>query len=473
MKKSILFICSFLMIGATLSAQQQTIVNDALSFSKSYYFLTSRSAAMGGAAGTLKADLGAISINPAAIATYETNEIGVTPEYFNIQTKSDYLGYINSDKQDGGNLRNAGIVYTIQPKNSAFRYNIGFVYNRLNLYNTYNIIQGTSDINGSYWNEMANNLNTTSVDPHFKEWADANTIPPSSNNALFRMDNGNYIPNVSGQVLQMEDLSTAGRREEYALSFGINITENLYLGISGVIQHAKMLTVSALSEADALSANPHYKYETRTDVSGTGFGGKIGAFYLLNPEFTIGLSIHSPIFFSLTQHDEERIFVKSSGGSDFIRDPVKTTYNLMTPLQATLSFGYEFPRYGSINFDCEMSPYAMTNLSNSSGHNMDTYNDIIGDEAKFSSTFRLGGEYFVLRGLALRLGLGYSTAMSSSEKSAFNIGGGIGYNFGETSISLAYVRLDNKRDYTLYETSALVKTTMNSHFVTASLTYRF
>jgi hypothetical protein len=488
MKKPFL-IASILCFMNTTFAQQ---VYDALSFSQSYYHLTARSAAMGGASGALKSDFGAIAVNPAAIATYKTSELTFTPEFYSVLSKTNYENQVSTKHRNDVNINHAGIVYSFQTKRSPMRYNVGFAYNKLNAFNTNGLVQNAIvPIESAYWGQIARS--TDLRDTRFVESMSPSTVTPGTVNQKFLFEDANgTLPSSlnNTNVGQRALYSTAGFLGEYALSFGINLSEKVYLGVSAVVRDATKSLIYELSETSIVDPAYSYSYTRKNEESGVGFGGKLGIFILPTPEFSIGVSVQSPIFYSFSQRLEESIRVHHEAAStnNSTEDynyghinpttgnpyPTKVEYNLMTPLQATLSVSYAIQNIALLTLDYEMMPYSMTKYSNTDGDaTLLNNNNTLLKESNFGSSVRLGSEFYIWQGLAARLGGGFHTAPSADIKPAFNFGIGAGYNFGDIIVDLAYVYWAQKQNYPLYTNSSPVEVSYGKNFLTLSLAYRF
>ena len=370
MKKPFL-IAVILCFMNTVFAQQ---AGDALLLSQSYYHLTARSAAIGGASGSLKSDFGAIAVNPAAIATYKTSELTFTPELYSVLSKTNYEEQVNSKHKNGINVNHLGIVYSFQTRKSPIRYNFGFAYNKLNSFNANELVQNVSvPINNSYWGQIAKQENQRDIE--FVELYKRPTGVSTTQKYLFESDGS--LPTLNNNKIDQRALySTAGFLGEYALSFGVNISEKVYVGASAVVRDATKSLIYELFEKSIDDSTYRYSYSRKHEVLGVVFGGIVGILILPVPEFSIGISIQSPIFYSLTQRIEESINIppgaasapdEEAGISHYRYDPSETKYRLITPLQAAISFGYTIGNVALITLDYEMAPYAMAHYSNTEG----------------------------------------------------------------------------------------------------------
>jgi hypothetical protein len=442
---------------------------------------------MGGASGALRSDMGAIAVNPAAIVTYKTSELIFTPEFYRVQSTTNYHDQLNSKYKNDVNINNAGVVLSIQPRRSSTRYNFGFAYNKLNAFNANELIQNSTPvlIGDSYWGQIAKMENERD-----KRFVADHNHKPNGASGKYLFDADSTLPDGLLRIKQEAMYSAIGHMGEYALSFGANVSEKVYLGASVVVRDIKKSLVSQFREESAEDPDYQYAYNRAYDVSGLGFGGKVGILILPVPAFSMGLSVQTPIFYSLTRHSEGRINILPGKASflqerGFIYDKDTTiSYNLTTPLQLSLSLGYTFQGIAQITLDYDVTPYAITKYSNTEGDALilDRNNALLEANSKVGSSVRLGSEFYVWRGWVARLGGGYHTATSTWVKTAYNVGAGVGYDFGDTVIDLSYVyQQQNHEYYPLYTVAnpstswadPVVKTTYTKQFIALSLAYRF
>jgi hypothetical protein len=476
--KKLFFIVSALFFMNTAFAQQEAY--DAFSFSQPYYFSTARSAAMGGASGALRSDMGAIAVNPAAIVTYKTNEFIFTPEFYRVQSTTNYHDLLNSMYKNDVNNNNAGFVFSIQPKYSSTRYNFGFAYNKLNAFNANEIIQGVSvPIEGSYWHEIAD-VAKSGADGREKKVVNAYQKKSSSVTGKYLFNEDGSLP-VSGQVKQRDKYSTTGHMGEYALSFGANVSEKVYLGASVILRDTRKSFISEFHEESESDSVYRYNYNRMCNVSGLGFGGKVGILVLPVPAFSIGLSVQIPTFYSLIRRSEGRISIPSNAASASQNKDAtpydkhaEISYNLTTPLQLTVSLGYTFQNVAQVTLDYDATPYGMAKYSNAEGDALvlDSNNELL-KESRFGSSLRLGSEFYVWQGWIARVGGGYLTGAGTQIKAIYNVGAGFGYDFGNAAVDLSYVFQQQDHEYPLYTSSDLIKTTYTKQFIALSLAYRF
>jgi hypothetical protein len=351
----------------------------------------------------------------------------------------------------------------------------------LNAFNTNELVQTqNTEIGNSYWEQIAKQENQRDVD-----FVDLNKRPVGvspGQKYLFEAD-GSLPNDLRGTKIDQHALySTTGVLGEYALSFGVNLSEKVYIGASAIVRDATKSLIYELSEESVADADYRYAYARKHELLGLGFGGKLGVFILPLPELSIGISVQSPIFYSFTQRTEGTIKIPPGAASapnndaeHYVYDPhAETKYRLTTPLQATISFSYAIQNIALLTLDYEMTPYSMTQYANDDGDaTLIDHNNALLKESNFGSSVRIGGEFYVWKGMAARVGGGYHTAPNSDIKSSFVFGLGAGYNFGDILVDLAYVCRMQKQTYPLYTNSNPVEANYTKNFITLSLAYRF
>ena len=101
---SSLFLCGII---GTAHAQFE---KEALLFSQEYPGGTARFKGMGNVQTALGGDLSSIAGNPAGLGFYGQSDIGVTFNYFNNNSKTNYFGQSNSQNQGRFVIDNCGVV---------------------------------------------------------------------------------------------------------------------------------------------------------------------------------------------------------------------------------------------------------------------------------------------------------------------------------------------------------------------------
>ena len=143
MKKSGILVLMFLAGVGTVSAQRYDIGGsvidmngitalDMFNYSQtSHNFGTARSMAMGGALTSLGGDMASMSINPAGLGMYRTNEITLTPMVGVARASTDASPY-ESNTSTRFSMANFGFIFkAYEGMGKVLAVNIGFGYNRL------------------------------------------------------------------------------------------------------------------------------------------------------------------------------------------------------------------------------------------------------------------------------------------------------------------------------------------------------
>jgi long-subunit fatty acid transport protein len=187
---------------------------------------------------------------------------------------------------------------------------------------------------------------------------------------------------------------------------------------------------------------------------GSGFSFQLGAIVKPTEGLRIGLAYESPTWYTL--NDEFTQSVSATSGSTNgelprdVADPETTNiydpYNIQTPGKWTGSLAYVFGKKGLLSFDYGLKNY--NNIIFSPERDFTSLNqEIIKNTRTNTSEYRVGGEYRIKQ-FSLRGGYHFE---QSPYKNSVTIGnltsysGGIGYNFGDTKLDLAYV--NSKREF--------------------------
>ncbi|MFV0554518.1 MAG: hypothetical protein ACK5LR_07415, partial [Mangrovibacterium sp.] len=132
---------------------------------------TARATAMGNAFGAVGGDFTSSSINPAGLGLYVKDEFVATMQLGNYQNKASYLNMNTETAQDNFSLPNMGYVGIMKTdpslNSSLVTVNFGIGYNRMNNFNTSNIIRGTG-ATSSMLDILTDNVNIGYVDDFYE-----------------------------------------------------------------------------------------------------------------------------------------------------------------------------------------------------------------------------------------------------------------------------------------------------------------
>ncbi len=431
---------------------------DALRYSDIQVQGTARSAAMGNAFGALGGDFTSVSINPAGIGVYRSSEFTVTPIFGNTSVETNYLGTNRESSDFKFSLNNMGYVYTVPvaANNEAglVSINFGLGYNRVKDFNSDAVIQGYG-VNGSYMDYFADRANRGEWSNFYEElaWKTDVLLKDNNNNEYYSdFQDANY-----GQS-QRKTYSKNGSIDEYSLAMGLNFNHKLYLGVAWGINDLYYRQVTTIYENDEVGHTPpfvnNFQFNEYLTTYGVGHNFKFGAIYKPTNELRLGVSIHTPTFYRLS--DDFSTTMNSDvtyidGSETYKEDSPYNSYDyhLQTPLRATFSGAYVVGKNGLISVDYELVNYGKAKLKNGGdGENFFDQNAEISEAYKTSGNLRIGAELMATKNISLRGGFEYlqspynktafGTQQLNADANTMVYAGGIGYRTGYFFADLAY-----------------------------------
>ena len=298
---------------------------------------TARSMGMGNAFTALGADMVSASLNPAGIGMYVNSDFSLSPmmQFKKSPTEGGVPYYNNvprsqqefSERTNRFGMSSAGAVFTAYRGAGALtNFNVGLVYNRIADFNR-NMLSASEG--NTFQNSMANafasmsnsdNLKTNpdgtmsfGKDPYF--WGN---VLAYKNGVTNKDDLGWFVDRIAptAEIDQYSSVETRGSIGEYALTFGFNFVDVIYLGATLGIQDVNYKRNTYYGEnymygtypsgADMPYQLDYMNYMQRTRISGTGVNFKIGATLRPTKFLRIGVAYHTPTRYSLNmQYDAE------------------------------------------------------------------------------------------------------------------------------------------------------------------------
>jgi hypothetical protein len=461
-----------------VSLVQAQLPEDALRMAYIHPSGTAREQAIGGAMGSLGGDITANYINPAGLAFYRTNEIVLSPGWNLNSIKTSYL---SSDNKNAGNnhfiMGTSGIIggwgdqtnstAVCLSVNQSADFKSNFSYQGKNNY---------SSGSEAYLEEF--NASGLSLDQALAQPGLSYGTRMALYTYLVDTTQGGSGPNIAqpGKVLaaggtlgQRTDFRSCGGLTEISLGVAGQNSEKFYYGLSLGIPIVNYQQTISYTESD-LSGDPHndfgsYTYTESYSSTGVGVVFRLGGIYRPTLNWRIGLAIHSPTFYYLTDKVTASMTTNTEdyAGTRSVESPTldqlassgnSYKYQLDAPWHFLVSGSYIFPgelTYGKMGFITADIEY-QTNISSKFSFQpedgnqpdnsyWDPLNNIIRSYYKNTFNFRMGGEYKVDE-LAFRLGGSYSMNPYSSPDLKANrttVGGGLGYRKHGIFIDLTYV----------------------------------
>ncbi len=480
--KKISFIVSFIAFSFILSAQEPA---DALRYSWYTSTGTARQQAVGGAMASLGGDLSSAYVNPAGLGFYKTGDFILTPGYNLLKNKATYYNRTENDQKNYFSFGTTGIVIGNGSErdrkgrsgSSAFAVAI----NRTANFGSNVLYRGANDQN-SYSNkfleEISDDRDANSVAQNYPfgaslafntYWID--TIAGGSS--------GNYqfqtrAP-ISSGLLQENVIINKGGITELALAFAGAQRDKFYFGFTLGIPFLRYDKESTFTEADATTNTDNkFDYASITEnliTKGTGANLKIGAIYKPAEYVRLGLTVHTPTFYMLTDRYNTSVTTNSenyqgtqtqdsylfTGGKD-----AEFAYWMFTPYRVMASASYVLrevedvrKQKGFLTADIEYINYKASSYttdpdgddSQTTKDYLKSLNKAIDNAYKGAFNFRAGGELKFTTVMA-RLGFAYYgnpyKEIAGEKGSRFQLTGGLGYRNKGMFIDIAYVHTMGK-----------------------------
>ena len=445
-------------ISTTLNAQNEV---DALRYSTHDNLGTARYSALGGAFGSLGGEFSALSSNPAGIGMYQFSEFTFTPS-LNVNSTKSYYGETHlSDYKSGLNIGNLGLVFTVPKENSDWkRVNIGIGWNQLanydrnitveNANSTSSIVENIIGItNGTLTSDLTNGEGNTYSQMAWNTYL----IDPLYNSN--EMIDGQYVSNFStSNITQTKTLRSTGSMNEFVISMGGSYQEKLYLGATIGIPSINYYeysehTENINSEMDTISNLRKLQFTEEYSAYGTGYNLKVGGIYRISETTKIGASVHTPTFFSIEENYYTSLttIFKDSSLEYSMGYPAPFTYNLITPLKASVSASTIFNKNILISGEYELIDYSSAKYFTSDFENA---NKTIENIYQKTENIKVGVEINI-KPFILRAGYSkYGSAFANKDFSRDSFSYGIGINNGNYFMDIAYVLTQGKDEHLLY-----------------------
>ncbi|WP_279168130.1 OmpP1/FadL family transporter [Muribaculum intestinale] len=492
---------------------------------------TARFMSMGGAFTALGGDLSTLGQNPAGIGIYRSSEVGITLD-LNFQSfQASAPSMTDTHNQTRFNVNNFGYIGTMKLYSEATpTFSFGASYSRINSFDrvfkgNFNNLGGSSLSN--YVAAFTNSLNPMGdgyspyrdVDliwgSNYNPYDNAPWMSVLAYNSLI-INNGQENSNgqISFQGLMGDgttgsanfDIREKGHVDEYNITFGGNIYNTLYWGLGfGITDvdytqwsyYGERLSNAYLSvRTDEGPKDLYYKDVPGTasygltnylHSSGSGFNVKFGLILKPINEFRIGIAVHTPTWYSMTDtywgaidynmlpdngllapngehYKNETDNVVANDSYDNFHD-----YHLRTPWRIMVGAAGVIGGKAIISADYEYRGANMQ-LSDVNNNEYVDVSDEIKTYYKGVNIFRVGAEYRVTTQLSLRAGYSYESSpvkqwvandgeniqfagtipSYSFNKATQYITAGLGYRVGRFAIDLAYVNKHRESTWHAY-----------------------
>lgn len=432
----------------------QNLESDAMMFGTNNNEGSARHVAVGGAMSAIGGDVSNLSYNPAGIAVYRSSVIVLTPS---VEINKSNAVFENSSSQQLNskvNFSNVGAVFSIKNKKFGVveNFNFGFAMNTLNSFNQKNrLVQKTNNSITKQWLNEANIINGNE-DRGFSYDEFSFEAVGAYNTWLVNFDaaDSTYTSPIENSILQNSLTEREGSKRDFALSFGTNLMNKIYLGASLSIPYISCSSTTAFSEKDYNNTNGGFqKFNMLQSYnnSGLGINFKIGAIYKPIHFLRLSAAIQTPTRFSLEEtYTTDFISEFDSVTYEFNSDLGNFSYTLITPWRANAGLALVSKKYGFISFDYELVDYTSTkfDLQDQYIDLESSLNDNIKAKYQIAHNFKIGVESKI-KNFRIRGGYAMQTSpfkkpfsVNSYDFSRHQFSGGLGYLWKRISLDASY-----------------------------------
>jgi len=471
--KSIFFI-TVILLSALYSFSQEPA--DALRYSWYTQGGTARQQAIGGAMGSLGGEISTVFVNPAGLGFYRTGDLVFTPGYSFLNNKSTYFGRSEKDKKNYLNFGTTGFVIdggSYNKKSSAF----SIAVNRSANFGS-NILYRGQNNQSSYSQKFLEEIRNGNV-------TDANAVAQNFPFGTSLAFNTYWIDTVAGGsagnfqfktrapvatgLLQQNAIQSRGGITEIALAGATNYNNKFLVGGTLGIPILYYKRESTFIEADA-TTNPDNNFDFASlsenlTTTGGGINLRAGIIYKPTDLLRLGLAIHSPTYYSLTDKYNASVTTNTESYKGTLTQtpsdvgattPAQFKYTLFTPYHIIGSASYVLRetqdvknQKGFLTADIEYVNYKFSSF-HAGGDNPDqstkdylkSLNKAIDKAYKGALNFRAGGE-LKFTTMMVRLGVAYYSNpyknINGEKGNRFLLSGGLGYRNKGVFVDLTYV----------------------------------
>ena len=477
---------------AVITFSQAQDITDALRYSTDQLSGTARYRSMSGAFGALGGDLSAISNNPAGSAIFLSSAATVTLSFNDRQNDTRYFNGVTSNNESDVYFDQAGAVLVFNSTNENTpwkKFVIGVNYSQNNSFDDSFIAQGSS---------------TNSIDNYFLEYANGVPLELLETQDFVNPDNGdivsetvsdlylflgenegfgaqqallgyqgfiiNPVDNDLGNTSYTSSLASGNFDQQYAyigtglngkfaFNFATKYQDFIHLGINLNAHFLNYDRATRLVEQNSNlgSETNEIIFTNNLSTTGSGFSLQLGTIANVTDNVRVGLTYDTPTWYTIEEQTTQRLetFSTEFNERDII-DPgvlnIYPDYQLKTPGKLTGSLAVLFGDHGLISFDYSYKDFSNTELRPSNDPQFAFQNNMISDNLKAASTYKIGGEYRI-ENWSLRGGYRFEESPYENEITLGDLNGysaGFGYDFGSIKADLSYdhsSRTDNPQLY--------------------------
>ena len=423
MKKILYFLLLFVSLQ-TVWAQNSY---DVMRFANTDLSGTARFVGMGGAMSALGADISVISTNPAGIGLYRSNDAVATVGLHTVENKSNFLGCATKDNKTSVAFDNVGFVFSTRHGDNVKYVNFAFNYRHRNsFYNNMEIAGSLTDGNNNYFSQQYGLYQLYDISGDYQGYDDYYSLQypwlgllTSTSGLIDNEGSLAYVPEGSSGYFPTDmhyRSKEKGGVDDVDINISCNIDDMFYLGLTLTASNVDYTRTSEYTEHCDLYN--YYTIQNRYNVSGNGFGVKLGA--IMRPfeysPFKMGFALHSPIWYGLTDRTSATFFgtedenIWDTRDYDAYGEELFVDYDFTTPWRFNLSASYTFDTFAAVNAEYELVDYSTASLEYTDGFEMDDLNSDIEANMQAQHIFRVGALFNLSDELSLRCGYNYISA---------------------------------------------------------------
>jgi hypothetical protein len=472
---------------------------------------TARFQALGGNHTALGGDISSITGNPAGLGFYTRSEVSLSPGVYIQKTDANYISGSVQDNKNRLTIPNFGLVLSLgDGENADWKTSFGIGFSRQANLNQVFTFQGTNNRSSiaDYAAEQANARNISAANLN-NDWSQGNNGRPLTVESLFYaayLIDPQTIRTVNGQeqgfppyarwrgdqttaVQQTGGYTQTGWINQWTFGLGAGYRDKIYVGASlGLANVSNFNTKTSLQERYTQSRVVNgLTFNENLDVNGNGYNLSLGAIFRPTKDLRIGLAFTSPTWFDRIEEvynadvspDIKPNVIRDDNG--FIQSVPQQfqeeqgfSYQLTSPLKASLGVAYFINNKGFISLDAEYVGYngmqvSSDELSASANANFkQRYNGRINNTYTDVVNLKLGGEFrsgiFAARAGVAYMPSAFRNKVDNINRDVVQLSLGAGIKTNDFYIDIAGVRgsfdsvytpytLNNPQDYA----SAIIK----------------
>lgn len=506
--KKILMLSIGLLSTSYILAQD---VTDAVRYSIDEIQGTARFRAMSGAFGALGGDMSSININPAGSAVFNNSHASISLGSFNINNDVNYFNGNNSSSNSSVDLNQLGATFVFRNTNIDSpwkKFSLSAAYDR------------SADFNNNW---VASGINSNSIDSYFlsftnsveipfgilklqpgeyieEAYADIGGIPgdgyaiqqaflgywsgildPDNLDDTTNDNETNYNSNIApGSFNQNYLYSSTGYNGKLAFNFAADYDDKFFFGLNLNTHFINYEKFTSLREtnSNAGSVVNDLVFENSLYTTGSGFSFQVGTIVKVTNELRAGLSYNSPTWYRISEEliqgiDSDNADTEINYISNIIN--VYPEYKFQTPGKITGSLAYVFGTTGLLSFDYVVKDYSSSKFRPTTDVSLSALNNEVSNDLNSAVSYRIGGEYRYKQ-ISFRGGYRFEESPYKDTNFYGDLNGyslGLGYNFGNINLDLAFSQSERDTNYQLYSVGLTDSAQLQSKFTDFILTLGF